>query len=262
MPIPFASTRPLGTSAALWDRYRSTADPDARDLLLQHYVSLVHFVARRMAARVNAVEYDELVSAGSLGLLRALRAYDGARGMAFSTYAVPCIRGAMLDELRCRDWMPRSSRARSRRLIGARDRLQARLQRPPTPGEVAGELGLDLPAFWRWCDELGARSPATATGDAAGVDEGRAGSQVYEPATAPDQLPDHWMMREEKTARLRAAVDQLPERERRVLALCYFEELTMKQVGAALGVTESRICQIRQRALGRLRATLTPSLHT
>jgi RNA polymerase sigma factor for flagellar operon FliA len=250
-----ARLAPSADTPGLWKRYRSSADVDARDLLLQRYLSLVHFVARRMRGRLVAVEYDELVSAGNVGLLKALDGYDARRGHAFSTYAVPRIRGAILDDLRRRDWMPRSGRARSRRMFAARAELEGRLQRAPTPAEVAGELGLDLEAYWRWRDELDplSRPEVGVTGD---IGHHARAALGYEARTESDELPDQRLLREERLTALRAAIGRLPERERRVLALCYFEELTMREVGAALGVTESRVCQIRQQALRRLRKAL------
>jgi RNA polymerase sigma factor for flagellar operon FliA len=245
-------------NASLWERYRSGGDMDARAQLLQQYVPLVYFVARQLSARMAAVELEELVSAGNLGLIRALEVFDLSRGLAFTTYAVPRIRGAILDDLRRRDWMPRSGRARARRLLAARTELAARHQRPATPAEVAQELGLDLTAYWRWCDELApvVRTDAQAVEGSArerGMDAAR------EPATSPHHSPDHDLLQEENKAELRKAVGRLPERERSVLALCYFEELTMKEVAAVLRVTESRVCQIRQRALKRLKEGLAPS---
>ncbi|MEO7476936.1 MAG: FliA/WhiG family RNA polymerase sigma factor [Gemmatimonadales bacterium] len=246
---------PGADTSHLWEHYRSSADLDARDRLLQQYLSLVHFVARPIATRLVAVDYEELVSAGNVGLLKAVEGYDACRGLAFSTYAVPRIRGAILDELRRRDWMPRSGRARSRRLLAARAGLESRLQRAPSAMEVARELGLELEVYWRWRDEL---DPAARAHGATGRSHDTHASAGLggDGATEADELPDQRLISEEKWAGLRAAIEVLPERERRVLALCYFEELTMREVGVALGVTESRVCQIRQRALRRLREGL------
>jgi RNA polymerase sigma factor for flagellar operon FliA len=242
--------------ASLWEHYRTSADPWAREELLKRHLSLVHFVARRMAARTSAAEYGELVSAGALGLLSALEAFDPARGYAFSTYAVARIRGAILDDLRRQDWMPRSCRTRSRRLAAARAQLQSRLLRAPRPAEVALELGLNLETYWRWCDELDAPAlDADRTSPGRGVQTGGVGDRpAHEPTE--DASADRRLLREEEAARVRAAIEQLPEREWRVLALCYYEELTLKEVGELLGVTESRISQIRQQALRRLTGLL------
>jgi RNA polymerase sigma factor FliA len=242
--------------ATLWDRFRTSADPGAREELLKRHLSLVHFVARRMAARTSAAEYGELVSAGALGLMSALEAFDPTRGYAFSTYAVTRIKGAILDDLRRQDWMPRSSRSRSRRLAAARIQLQSRHLRAPRPAEVAFELGLDLETYWRWCDELDAPAPdAVPTSPGRDVQAGGAGDlPAYEPTE--DASPERRLLREEERARVRTAIEELPEREQKVLALCYYEELTLKEVGELLGVTESRISQIRQQALRRLTGLL------
>lgn len=247
------STTAGESTAALWKRHRSSADDEARELLLRQYVSLVHFVARRMSARTPAVEYGDLVSVGALGLLAALDSFEPERGYAFSTYAVARIRGAILDDLRRRDWMPRSSRTRSRRLAAARAHLHRKLQRAPRPAEVAGELGLDLQAYWGWCDELDAPAPdapPVPAGRAGGAR--RAGGPPLELDTSEDKSPDRELLREEEKVRVRTALKNLPEREQRVLALYYFEEMTLRAVGTVLGVTESRVSQLRQRALRRL----------
>jgi RNA polymerase sigma factor for flagellar operon FliA len=251
--LAVTGNRASATVPQLWEHYRATADEETRAILLAQYVKLVHFVARRIAARTPAVEYEDLVGVGSIGLLNAFRGYDASRGLAFSTYAVQRINGAILDDLRRRDWLPRSSRARSRRMFAARTALESRLQRSPTPVEVANELGLELAAYWRWCDELEQTRPG-------GLPDGDAVERLDQRrsdfATPADQPADERLVQEERTAELRAAIATLPERERQVLALCYFEELGLKQIGASLGITESRVCQIRQRALQRLRETM------
>ena len=140
--------------AALWERYRTSADDGAREELIRRHLSLVHLVARRMAAVTSGPDYGELVSTGTIGLLSALDAFDPACGHAFSTYAVGRIRGAILDDLRRQDWMPRSIRSRSRRLAAARTQLESRLLRAPGPLELAVELGISLEAYGRWCEEL------------------------------------------------------------------------------------------------------------
>ena len=253
--IERSSTRAV-SAASLWDQYRTTACPEAREALVQQYLSLVHFVARRMSTRVASVEYEELVSAGNIGLLSAVEAYDPSRGSAFSTYAVPRIRGAILDELRRSDWLPRSSRARARRLFAARTELGARLQRPPKPAEVAEALGIDLEAYWRWCDEFDPAGRGGTSVESAGSARERGGAVTPEGATGPEAQPDHDLLQEEELAGLRTAIAELPERERQVMALCYFEELSMREIAQVLRVTESRICQIRQRAVQRLRERL------
>lgn len=143
------------SSVSLWARYRSTGDPEARELLLNQYLGLVHYVAREMHRRIPTLELGDMVGTGTMGLLRALESYDTSRSLAFSTYAVRRIRGAILDELRRSDWMPRSLRAKRRRLFAARAELEAKLGRPAAPGEIAQALGIELEMYWEWCDAIG-----------------------------------------------------------------------------------------------------------
>jgi RNA polymerase sigma factor (sigma-70 family) len=145
-----AAKYPAPVTDALWQRYRTTDDPGARAQLLQRYLGLVHHVARAIAARTPLVEIGDLVSAGTLGLVRALESFDLSRGLAFSTYAVSRIRGAILDDLRSRDWTPRSVRVKGRRLATAIATLERKLERAPEPREVAAALGIDLATYWGW----------------------------------------------------------------------------------------------------------------
>jgi len=143
---------------ALWALYRRTGDPRARTQLLDRYLGLVHHSAHQLARRISRdVEIDDLISAGALGLVQALEGFDPGRGLAFSTYAMPRIRGAMLDELRTRDWMPRSVRMRSRLLRAAQSDLQHKLGRQPSHDEVAHALQVDLGTYWRWLEETEGR---------------------------------------------------------------------------------------------------------
>ena len=152
--------------AELWQRYRETADPEARRELLELYIGLVHHVAREMSRRTK-VELDDLVSAGTFGLIRALDSFDLSRGLAFSTYAVRRIRGAILDDLRSQDWAPRAVRVKARRLQVATVALEARLGRSPRPEEVAEQLDIDITTYWRWRDDTATRTAALVRGRAA-----------------------------------------------------------------------------------------------
>ncbi|HTR97193.1 MAG TPA: FliA/WhiG family RNA polymerase sigma factor [Candidatus Acidoferrales bacterium] len=238
---------------ALWARYRRNGDPGARSQLLDRYLGLVHHSAHQLARRISRdVEIDDLIGAGTLGLVQALEGFDPGRGLAFSTYAMPRIRGAMLDELRARDWMPRSVRMRSRQLQGARAALQHRLGRQPTHEEVADALELDLSTYWRWNEEVDGRVFLQLDGGGGDGDErpprladSIADVLADDPA---DVLDDRATL-----ARLREAIDHLSSRDRLVLSLYYYEELNLRQIGEILHVSESRISQIRTRALKRLR---------
>src|SRR5262249_16813946 len=142
----------------LWERYRATGDSSARSELLSGYVGLVHHCARELASHyAGDIELDELVSAGTLGLVQALEGFDPRRGLAFRTSAVPRIRGAILDDLRSRSWAPRSARTRARKVASTRAVLQQRLGREPSPREVAGELGIELDEYWHWEEDAAGR---------------------------------------------------------------------------------------------------------
>lgn len=230
------------TPAGLWRQYRATGDPEARRRLLELYIGLVHHVAREMSRRTDAVELDDLVSAGTFGLIRALDSFDLSRGLAFSTYAVRRIRGAILDDLRSQDWAPRAVRIKARRLQVATVALQIRLGRSPRAEEVAAQLEIDISTYWRWRDDTATRTVVCYEG----ARLGESGA-----TTAPEALG-----RQEEVRMLRDAIARLPEKERTVVALYYYEELNQRQIAEVLHVTESRISQIRGRALKRLRSRL------
>ena len=238
---------------SLWRRYRDNADPEARALLLDSYIGLVHHHAREVLRRgPRDIELDELVSAGTVGLIQALEGFDPERGLAFSTYAMPRIRGAMLDELRSRDWMPRSVRTRRRLLARARAQLQQRLGRAPDDQQIAEALGIELGTYWRWLDETDSRVMVALHHSAeAGLEEPASLSESIPDSRSAE--PDAALTRSEAMDELREAFAGLPAKERLVLALYFYEELTQKQIGAVLHVTESRVSQIRTRALARLR---------
>lgn len=238
---------------ALWRRYREQGDLDARAQLLDQYLGLVHHCAREMVGRVShAVELDDLVSAGSLGLVQALEGFDLGRGLAFSTYAVQRIRGSILDELRSRDWRPRSVRARSRHLASVITALESRLGRAAEPKEIADEMGVGLDDYWKLREDLdGAVMVSLGAANSRQQEEL---PRLEETLAAPeDETPMDRMSKAEQAVRVREAIEQLPARERMVLALYYYEEMNLKQIAEVLHVTESRVSQIRSQALRRLR---------
>jgi RNA polymerase sigma factor for flagellar operon FliA len=240
----------------LWQRYRETADPDARRQLLELYIGLVHHVAREMSRRTR-LELDDLVSAGTFGLIRALDSFDLSRGLAFSTYAVRRIRGAILDDLRSQDWAPRAVRVKARRLQVATVALEARLGRSPRPEEVAEQLEIDITTYWRWRDDTATRVAVSFEGESGtGASGATALQELLEDPGAVS--PSEELGRAEQVATLRDAIGRLPEKERTVMALYYYEELNQRQIAEVMHVTESRVSQIRTQALKRLRARLVP----
>jgi RNA polymerase sigma factor for flagellar operon FliA len=240
----------------LWARYRTAGDPDARSQLLTRHLGLVHHVAREVSRRIPSVELAELVSAGALGLMKALDSFDLNRGLAFSTYAVLRIRGAILDDLRSRDSTPRSVRVKRRRIEAVAAALEARLGRAPTPNELAERLGIDLTTFWKWRDAVGIYAEAETPRPSHGRRFSRDAESHADPSVTP--VPQR-LVESEHVGHLRQLISRLPEQQRRVLALYYYEELNLRQVGEVLRVSESRVSQIRSQALRRLRAELAES---
>lgn len=252
------ATSTVTLTGSLWQRYRETADLDARRQLLDRYLGLVHHVARQVAARVSdVVELDDLVSAGTLGLVQALEKFDLARGLAFSTYAMRRIHGAILDELRSRDWVPRSVRSKGRQLAAAVAQLESRLGRAPEPAEVAAALSIDLPSYWRWREEVDGAVLVSLDGGVP-LDHTEAATMSEAMADRNTEAPGAALEEQETLAALRIVMGMLPPRERMVLALYYYEELNLRQIAEILHVTESRVSQIRTQALKRLRQRLAP----
>jgi RNA polymerase sigma factor for flagellar operon FliA len=228
-------------------------DVEARDALLREHASLVHHVARQMArALAKVADLDDLISAGTLGLINALETFEPERGLAFSTYAVPRIRGAILDDLRRQDHVPRSVRRKSRDLALAREQLSHALGRLPSEVEMAEHLGIDMPTLWRWRgdSEHLVRISLDRT-----FDDGDDSAPAFE-APSTDEPVDDLLTRMQETTHLQEALTRLRDQERKVLTLYYFEELRLHEIASLMGVTESRISQVRTRALARLREML------
>lgn len=238
-------------SKDLWTAFAEGSD-EARDKILNDNLSLVHHVARQLERKLtDEVDHDELVSAGTLGLMAAMSSFDASRGLAFSTFAVPRIRGAILDELRRQDYVPRSVRRKTRDIGSARAKLASRLCRAPEDKEVAEELGVDVQTLWRWeSDVQGAiRVPI----DRPTTDQEQHTSPLDLLRADPEMSVDERLGREQEIVLLREAIMGLKEQERTVLALYYFEELKLHEIAEILGLTESRVSQIRTKALSKLR---------
>ena len=243
-------------SRALWAATAS-GDNSARDALLQENLSLVHHVARQLS-RSLAVEadFDELVSAGTIGLMTAVKSFDARRGLAFSTFAVPRIRGSILDELRRQDHVPRSVRRKARDISRAREYLMRQLGRMPEDSEMAIQLGTDVQTLWRWQSEVEGAVHLSLTSTAG--DDGSTVPSRGEFLSNEDEAADERLSREDEVALLREAILGLNDQERTVLSLYYFEELKSADIADVLGISESRVSQIRSKALARLRTELAP----
>jgi RNA polymerase sigma factor FliA len=247
---------PLMDSRSLWAK-TTAGDDVARDAILRENLSLVHHVARQLS-RSLAVEadFDELVSAGTIGLMTAVKSFDARRGLAFSTFAVPRIRGSILDELRRQDHVPRSVRRKARDISRAREQLMRQLGRRPEDSEMALQLGTDEQTFWRWQSEVEGAVHLSLTSPAA--DDGVTIPSRVEFLSNDEEAADERLSRESEVTMLREAILRLNDQERTVLSLYYFEELKSADIAEVLGISESRVSQIRTKALGRLRSELAP----
>jgi RNA polymerase sigma factor for flagellar operon FliA len=241
----------------LWRQFKRKHSPRAKELLILEYLPLVKYVAGRLAIGLPpSVEMDDLIGSGTLGLLAAIERYDPSRDNKFSTYAIARIRGAMLDELRSMDWIPRSVRKKARQVEDAYSRLENRLRRPATDEEVANELSITLPEFFEMLDEVRGTS-LVSLDDNLSPKDGGSTTKIHD--TVPDEKqvdPGASIEVEKMRSVLENALDMLPERDRLVIVLYYYEELTLKEIGQALGVSESRVSQIHTKAILRLRGRL------
>jgi RNA polymerase sigma factor FliA len=259
-PVP--GTAPAGVPEELlriWADFKSTGSGEARELLILHYAPLVKYVASRVATGLPAsVEQADLVSYGMFGLIDALEKFELDRGIKFETYAIPRIRGAIIDELRSLDWVPRSVRFKHREFEKAYAEVESRLKRAPTDREIAEHLGISLGELHDIVTQISSVS-ILALDEPVSV-----GSDRGETISLMDTLTDvahgdliEGLEGDEMRAMLSAAINQLSDREKIVVTLYYFEGLTLSEIGDVLGVTESRVCQIHTKAVGQLRIRLT-----
>jgi RNA polymerase sigma factor for flagellar operon FliA len=245
-------------SNSLWRKYRASRDQQLRDRLILTYAPLVKFVAGRLGSGLPAhVDEGDLVSYGLLGLIGAIERYDPDRDVKFETYAIARIKGSIIDELRAMDWVPRSVRARARDIERAIGELEAHGGRVPTEEEIAAKLGVSQ-------DELDEDLLEISRSSIAALDElwtisSSGGDQVALIDTIEDTQgpePQAALAQTEMREALGEAIARLPEREKLVVTLYYYEELTLREIGEVLGVTESRVSQLHTKAILRLKARL------
>ena len=242
---------------SLWLEYRRTNDQAIRDRLILTYAPLVKYVAGRLGSGLPAhVDEGDLVSYGLLGLIGAIERYDPERDIKFETYAMARIKGAIIDELRALDWVPRSVRARAREIERAIGELEAKMGRAPTDEEIAGKVGISV-------DELEESLTDISRSSIAALDELWSVSGEGDQISLLDTIEDPTGARpadaldETETKELLAdAISRLPEREKLVVTLYYYEELTLREIGEVLGVTESRVSQLHTKAILRLKSRL------
>jgi RNA polymerase sigma factor for flagellar operon FliA len=242
----------------LWRRYKSTGDEQARERLVVAYSPLVKYVSGRMASGLPAhVEEADLISYGLVGLISAIGRFEPEREIKFETYAITRIKGAIIDELRSLDWVPRSVRSRAREIEKANSKLEHLLQRAPTDDEMAAELGMSVEEFQEALLQISNSTVAAldelwtvsdASGDSVSLLDTLQDHGAPDPAAVMDAT--------ELKDRMADAIARLPEREKLVVALYYYENLTLREIGEVLGVTESRVSQLHTKAVLRLRSRL------
>jgi RNA polymerase sigma factor for flagellar operon FliA len=248
-PPPHPTTRPLPAALV-----------GGRDEILKRHLPLVKQVVQRLAVRKPPhIDIDDLVSWGIVGLLDAIKKYDPAKEASFPTYAQFRIRGAILDHVRSLDWVPRSVRQKATLLERTCHTLENSLGRPATEEEIAGALGLKLGEYQGLLSKVGEMCLLSLEDLGFGAGEER--FQAHSDGGDADGIdPQAALLTQERVDLVADAIGRLPERERMVVTLYYHEELTMKEVGAVLGLTESRVSQIHSQAMVRLRTNLSPSL--
>ena len=227
--------------------------PVERDLVLTNHIGLVRTIARRLANRLPpSVEVDELVSIGMLGLMDAWERYDVDRGVTFKSYAELRIKGQMIDSLRRNDWVPRSARKKCENLEKTSRAMARRLGRKPTMDEIRVELGMNPRAFEAYCTDAQIR-PLTSLDTPLGED---GNARLVDRVADKDASIDDAILRNELRSEVARAVQNLPPKERIAVTMSYLENLTLKEIGQQLGVTESRACQLRSQGVKRLRFRL------
>ena len=246
------------TEDELWNEYKETRSPDLRDKIIRQYMPLVKYVAGKVSVGMpSSVEFDDLVGFGQFGLLDAIEKYDPDKNVKFKTYAVTRIRGAIFDELRQLDWVPRSVRQKSREIEDTIGDLEARLGRSASDAEIAGKLGVSEEEYQQTVMKLSGTS-VLSLNDVWYSGNDNDHMSIGDSIESPSSLnPDVIVEREEIRKIIIQAINELPEKEKMVIVLYYHEDLTFKEIGQVLDVSESRISQLHSTANLHLRAKLT-----
>lgn len=234
---------------AIWIQYVASRDVKLKEILTEHYVHLVRLVAGRLGIYLNQyIDIDDLVGYGVLGLIDAVDKFDPTKNVKFETYASLRIRGAILDAIRKLDWVPRTLRKKQKDVDKAYVELEMKLGRPPTEKEVADFLNISVEEYNSLLKEVNVSTLVS-------IDD-----NVYQFEAVSDQniqLPEQSVENNEMREILAKIIDELPEREKKVIFLYYYEELTLKEISKVLEVSESRISQLHTKAVSRLRANMS-----
>jgi len=246
------------TEEELWQQYRKTRDPAIREVFIKQYAPLVKYVAGKVAVGMpNNVEFDDLVGYGVFGLIDAIDKYDTEKNVKFKTYAVTRIRGAIFDELRLIDFVPRSVRQKTREIETTISSLEAQLGRTASDQEIAGALGMDEAEYMKVIQKISGTSIISLndlwySGD--DNDKVSVGDSIESPSSLN---PDVMVINDEVRRVIVEAINELPDKEKKILVLYYYEDLTLKDIGRVLQVTESRVSQLHTKAVLHLRSKLS-----
>jgi RNA polymerase sigma factor for flagellar operon FliA len=246
------------TEEELWIEYRQNKDPKIRESFIKQYAPLVKYVAGKVAVgKPHNVEFDDLVGFGFFGLLDAIDRFDPDKNVKFKTYAVPRIKGAIYDELRSIDWVPRSVRQKTKEVEETIGALEAQLGRSATDQEIAGALGMSESEFLKTMMRISSTSILSLndvwfSGDE--NDKVSIGDSIESPVSLN---PDVIVEKNEIRQVIINSISELPDKEKKILALYYYEDLTLKEIGQVMGITESRVSQLHTKAILRLRSKLT-----
>jgi RNA polymerase sigma factor for flagellar operon FliA len=246
------------TEEELWNVFKKTRDPRIRDAFVRQYAPLVKYVAGKIAVSMpHTVEFDDLVGFGVFGLFDAIKKFDPDKHVKFKTYAVTRIRGAIFDELRSIDWVPRSVRQKTREIEDTMRNLESRLGRSANDMEIAGEMGLSIKELEKTMLKISGTA-VLSLNDVWYSGEDNDKVSIADSLESPQSLnPEIIVEREEIKRVIAQSIHELPEKEKKVLVLYYYEDLTLKEIGKVLEVTESRVSQLHTKAIMRLRSKLT-----
>jgi len=238
----------------IWEQFHKTHSEHFRNLLMEHYRHLVKYAAERLHSKLpDKVELDDLISAGIFGLMDAIDAFDPARGVKFETYCSPRIKGSILDELRSMDWVPRLVRARAHQLTKATQSLETHLGRKPTEKETAEELNIDMEEFSRLQRDANAVTQVSLNTK---YSDGDGEKDIREIDVIKDKKSEDPLTEAQKRDLKNLLTKGLTRAERLIVVLYYYEEMTMKEIGATLDLSESRVSQMHSSIMARLKAQL------
>jgi RNA polymerase sigma factor for flagellar operon FliA len=238
----------------VWEHFHKTRDDHHRNLLMEHYTDLVKYCAERIHSKLpGKVELDDLISAGTFGLMDAIDAFDPSRGVKFETYCSPRIKGSILDELRSMDWVPRLVRARAHQLARATNSLETHLGRKPTEEEIAEELDMDREEFDKLQKDANTASQVSLNTN---YNEGEGEKDIREIDVIKDERSENPVTEAQKRDLKNLLTKGLTRAERLIIVLYYYEEMTMKEIGATLDLSESRVSQMHSSIVARLKAQM------